>query len=715
MQNHAVVPTTERETQALQNFDNADDINLVRHKLQTACNESFDMVEQMGAAPGAKWGDLISGVWTMHGDLAMASMGGVLIFSVLTQHPVKFILKYWKDEPTVGMKDGDIFMHNDARYGNIHNTDQSLVIPVFHNGEFICFTGAIVHEGENGATEPGGMPSAAESPFDEGLKMSPLKVGENFEFRRDIMTFLQNSVREPKLQLEGMKAKLFAAMRMKARVEEAIEEYGVDAVIATLRKTLTDTETEVRRKLRSWPDGKVRTNVFADGTLRENCLIRIRCELHKKDDELIIDFRGSSPEFLNRANNTVLASLKGMLAQEFLSFVWPDLPRNQAVFAPMTVLTDERSALNCSPEAPNAQSMMTFFPGFTAIQIGVPKFLYSASERSTDIIAGWYNMIVTFLYGGVNQYGELVGNVCADLNGMGGAARWNRDGEHSLAPVFAPMADIGEQELIEEEIPLMKIVPHKLMRDSEGFGKYRGGHGYQQIATMKDSSMWGYMCCSIGSKFPTTYGIFGGYAPGCYPLCKVKGVNVFEVMEDKRDLLRFSVEEIMNEQPFPGARYSSHHMGLQLEFADPGELYMITQGSGGGYGDVLERDPELVAKDYLDGLISMRPVTEIYHVALDEQTGAVDVEATRKARDAVRAQRLADGTPYKDFVAEWETEKPPVDVPFYGSWSDRGTIYMGTPDKTCPADAIVSVMMPDPKDVRIAALEAELAAVKGQS
>ena len=122
-------------------------------------------------------------------------------------------------------------------------------------------------------------------------------------------------------------------------------------------------------------------------------------------------------------------------------------------------------------------------------------------------------------------------------------------------------------------------------------------------------------------------------------------MNVSEVMEGKRDLLRFSVEEIMNEQPFPGAHYSSHHMGLQLEFADPGELYVVTQGSGSGYGDVLEGDPELVAKDYLNGLISMRPVTEIYHVALDERTGAVDVEASRKARDAVRAQRLADGTP----------------------------------------------------------------------
>ncbi|MBI5616276.1 MAG: hydantoinase B/oxoprolinase family protein [Gammaproteobacteria bacterium] len=716
MEDHRVVPTTPREAEALKSFADPDQINLVRHKLQTACNESFDMVEQMGAAPGAKWGDLISGVWTANGDLALASMGGVLIFSVLTQHPVKFILKYWKDDPTVGLKDGDIFMHNDARYGNIHNTDQSLLLPVFHNGELICFTGAIVHEGENGAIEPGGMPSAAESPFDEGLKMSPIKVGENYEFKRDIMTFLQNSVREPKLQLEGMKSKFFAAMRMKARVEDAIAEYGVEAVIATLRKTLTDTEIEVRRRLSTWPDGKVRTNVFADGTLRENCLIRIRLELEKKNDELIIDFRGSSPEFLNRPNNTVLASLKGMLAQEFLSFVWPDLPRNQAVFAPMTVLTDKRSTLNCSPDAPNAQSMMTFFPGFTAIQIGVPKFIYSASEKHcTDIIAGWYNMIVTFIYGGVNQYGELVGNVCADLNGMGGAARSNRDGEHSIAPIFAPMADIGEQELIEEEVPLLKVVPHKLMRDAEGFGKFRGGHGYQQIATMKDSSMWGFMCCSIGSKFPTTYGIFGGYAPGTLPLCKVKGVNVFEVMRDKRELLRYSIEEIMNERPFPGATYSTHHMGLQLEFAKPGELYMITQGGGGGYGDVLERDPTLVAKDLLDGLLSMRSVQNVYHVVLDEKTGAVDHEATQKARDAEREMRKHRGKPYKEFVKSWETPEPPRDVPFYGSWKDKSLLYRGLPDDTCPADAIVPVMMPNPKDVRIAELEAELAAIKGRS
>jgi len=708
MKNHRLAPETALEKKALVSFTNADQLNLVRHKLQTACNESFDMVEQMGAAPGAKWGDLVSGVWTSSGDLALSSMGGVLIFSVLTQHPVKFMLKYWKDDPTVGIKDGDVFMHNDARYGNIHNTDQSLIIPVFHNGELICFTGAVVHEGENGAIEPGGMPSKAESPFDEGLKMSPIKVGENYTFRRDIMTFLQNSVREPKLQLEGMKSKLFAAMRMKSRVDEAIAEYGVEAVVATLRKTLTDTAAEVRHRLTTWPDGKIRQNIFADGTLRENCLIRIRLEMEKRGDELILDFRGSSPEFMNRPNNTVLASLKGMLAQEFLTFVWPDLPRNQAVFEPITVITDEKSTLNSSEGTPNAQSMMTFFPSFTCAQLAVPKLLYSAGERATDIIGGWYNMIVTFIYGGLNQYGELVGNVCADLNGMGGAARSNRDGEHSVAPIFAPMADIGEQELIEEEVPMIKIVPNRVMKDNQGFGKFRGGHGYQQIATMRNTSLWGFMCCSIGSKFPTSHGIFGGYGAGSYPLCKVTGVNVFEVMKDKRELLRFTIEDIMNEKPFKGAKYSTHHMGLQLEFAKPGELYMITQGTGGGYGDVLERDPAMVATDYRNGLISRKTVEKIYHVVIDEATKAIDVAGTEKARKAERASRKKRGKPYAEFVKKWEKAKPPAYPPFYGSWNDRELIYRGSPEDTCPAEAIRPVMMPDPKDVKIAELEKKL-------
>ncbi|MDA8209477.1 MAG: hydantoinase B/oxoprolinase family protein, partial [Actinomycetota bacterium] len=368
--------------------------------------------------------------------------------------------------------------------------------------------------------------------------------------------------------------------------------------------------------------------------------------------------------------------------------------------------------LNCSPDAPNAQSMMTFFPAFTAAQLAVPKFLHSSGELATDIIAGWYNMIVTFIYGGINQHGELVGNLCADLNGMGGAARATRDGEHALAPIFAPMADIGEQELIEEEVPMLKFVPTKVMRDNQGFGKFRGGQGYQQIATVKDSAMWGFMVCSIGSKFPSSHGIFGGYSPGTYPLCKIKGVDVFKVMDDRRGLLRYTIEELMNERPFPEARYETHHMGLQFELADRGELYMLTQGAGGGYGDVLERDPQLVSQDYRDALISAETARRVYHVVLDPETAAVDFAATEQARREERAARLRRAKPYDEFVKEWETPTPPAALPFFGCWDDPRVLYRGNPEDTCPADAIVPVMMPDPKDVRIAELEAEIARLK---
>src|SRR3546814_11707378 len=77
------------------------------------------------------------------------------------------------------------------------NTDQSMMMPLYYKGELVCWLSATIHEGEDGACEPGGMPAAAESKYDEGTKMSPFKVVENFKLKRDLVTFLQNSVRDP--------------------------------------------------------------------------------------------------------------------------------------------------------------------------------------------------------------------------------------------------------------------------------------------------------------------------------------------------------------------------------------------------------------------------------------------------------------------------------------------------------------------------------------
>src|SRR5699024_2402855 len=212
-----------------------------------------------------------------------------------------------------------------------------------HEDELIAWIATIVHEGENGAIEPGGMPSAAEQVYDQGLAISPLKVGENYKLYKDLVTYFQNSVREPKLMVVDLKAKLYAAIRIEERMDETAEEYGADGIIAVLRKTVDDTVEEVKRRLKHWPDGKVRMVGIADSTLRENKLLKINLEVTKKGDLLTLDYRGSSPEIANRSNNAVTSALKGTLGKLFLSFVWPDLPRNQAVLAPMDIIVDENS------------------------------------------------------------------------------------------------------------------------------------------------------------------------------------------------------------------------------------------------------------------------------------------------------------------------------------------------------------------------------------
>ncbi|MGE4324553.1 MAG: hydantoinase B/oxoprolinase family protein [Pseudodonghicola sp.] len=711
MQNHDLMERSPDEELAIgQNFDHHM-IARIRDRLQSGCDEGYEMVEQMGAAPGAKWGDVITGIYTASGDLALASAGGVLLFSSVVHHPIKFIVKNWMNEPTVGVRDGDGFIHNDSRYGNVHNTDQSMILPIFHEGRLVCWVASTVHEGENGAIEPGGMPSMAESPSDEGLKMSPFKVVENYQIKRDLLTFLQNSVREPKLQLEDMKVKLFACLRIKQRIQETLNTEGPEALVAMLRLTMEDVRTEVKRRLTEWPDMSVQTYIIQDSTLRENCVVKVNCKLTKKGDRLIFDFRGSSPEFTNRATNTILGGLKGMLSQLFLCYIWPDLPRGQAAMAPIEVITDPHSILNCSYDAPNSQSLMSIFTGFTAGQHAVAKFLYSCPEKYTKVHAPTFNMINTFIWGGVSQHGETLGNLCADLNGMGAGATSNRDGEHALAPIFATMADIGEQEVNEEDVPFLQLVSKKMTRDAIAPGKYRGGQGYTMMVATKDSEQWGFMTTAQGAKIPPIQGLFGGYACGTYPLSKVKDVDVYDILLNEPEKFRHSIEEIMNEQPFDGAKYTTHHMGMGFEISKRGELFMISQGAGAGYGDLLERDPVNVVKDIEEGLMSPEVAARLYEVVFDPKTLAIDFDATEKARADERKARIARSLPYAEFVKGWNQPKPPAHLPYFGCWGDEiETLYMGSPDVTRRGDEPRPNYMTHPKDVRIAELEARLAA-----
>ncbi len=722
MQNHKLEPRTAREDAAIARISDPHLLNQVRGRVQSAMSESFRMIEQMGSAPGAKWGDLVTAVFTASGDLSEASPVGMTTFAAVCQYPIKFINKYWTREASVGVRDGDGFIHNDSRYGGVHNTDQSMMMPLFHEGELVCWVSSTIHEGENGAIEPGGMPARAESKYDEGLKMSPLRIVKNNEIKIDILTFLQNSVRDPKLQYEDVKVKQFAVMRTMDRIRSAIKEFGVDAVVAFLRRNLEDTEAEVRRRLSEMPDGVVRFPSWADSTLREPALIKHNCEFRKTGNHGTWVVKGCSPQISNRAINGVVASLKSYLLTGLIQQIWPDLPRNQAIFSSFDFVVDSPALLNANEDATLSMSISSAFHYLIKPGQMLSKLIYSvpleAKTRITTVLAAQYNQPATFIYGGLTQHMEVTGNFCADINGAGQGARENQDGLHALSGCFTFMSDTGEQELLEEELPMVRLVAQNLAKDRVGFGKFRGGFGYEQMMSSKGTGMWGFMTGQTGSSFSSCPGLFGGYSSAAYPICRVKNVNVFEWLKKPGNTERFpfDIVELMNGQPIEGGTYTADDAGITFELTTEGELYMICQGGGGGYGDVLERDPELVMQDLREDLISDECAFDMFRVVYDKTTRRVDAEGTRAARDAERKARMARGRPYKDFVKTWNTAEPPKHIPYFGSWGDDAVIFAGAGDSriTMTADTMHPIMLPDPKDLKIARLEARIAALEGK-
>ena len=217
-----------------------------------------------------------------------------------------------------------------------------------------------------------------------------------------------------------------------------------------------------------------------------------------------------------------------------------------------------------------------------------------------------------------------------------------------------------------------------------------------------------------GSLFTPSQGLFGGYGPPVYPLCKIRGVNIFEQLATRPEGIRFDMLDLMNNQTVDGGRYSTHEMAMTFELCQEGEVYMCCQGAGAGYGDVLLRDPALVMKDLEEDLISHETAVDIFKVIYDPATLVVDAPATREARATERRSRLSRGKPFDEFVKAFVTPEPPEHLPYYGSWDDPTVIYGSIMGKRVKMDAdkLQSVFMLNPKDVKIEALERKVAALE---
>ncbi len=701
---HRLGPRSAREERVLSGDIDLNLFQEIRARLTSVLDENFEIAEQTVAAPAAKFADLSTAYMTSIGDVALLANRGVAAFAVVMHYPVRHILKYWQNDPTVSIRPGDAFIMNDARFGGIHNPDQSMVMPHFVDGELVSWTVCAMHEGEIGARAPGGMGPSIESPYEEGFRGSPIKIAENYQLKSVLVTLLQNSVREKEVMLVDLRARLATCVRLAEEYDKAVADYGLDAVVGTMRHTMELVADETKRRIAELPRGTVRSQFYIDSTSRETAMLKVNFAITvTPDNRIVVDLRGSSPELHNRSINATIVTAKLGTMVPLMNFFWPDLPKSPAIIEHVEFVTDPKSLLDCSYDVPNSQNVSTGFKLITATELALTKLMFQVPQKHATIKAPWYNQPAGMMYGGTTQHGNEVGNVCADLNGMAGGARWNRDGEHSICANFAQMNDVGETEQTEEDLPIVMFSSKKFNRDLSTFGKYRGGAGYQTMHARYGKSTFGFQAITNGSRFPSTFGIFGGYGSPCYPITKIKGLNVFEALAEGTAGYDADVVDLLNKRPFKGASYETCAGALEFELAFEGELYVIHQGAAGAYGDCLEREPAAIIKDLREGLISDWTASHIYHIAYDPKTMLVDEAKTQEARRAERMARIKRGKTWDQFVADHVKPSPPVGLLYFGRWNDDPEIYGGM-YKEMPGEFPREIMLPDPKMVYEAVL-----------
>lgn len=711
--NHHTNPRNERENVIIEAGLDSHKMAEIRGNLQAALDETFNIAEMTVATPAAQCGDMSTAYFTADGDLAIGSSRGVAGFTASLHYTIRFILKYFRHDPTVGLKPGDGFLINDCHYGGIHSPDQHLFMPLFVDEELVAWTVCAMHEGEIGAKVPGGMGPTCESIWDEGFRGSPIKLVEHYRLKTDLVTLVQNNSREPQIILADLKARLASCERMEARFLEQVRQHGTENLIGFLRTNVEYMKEEGRRRIEALPDGTMRHTFYVDGTMREPALIRCNYDFTIKGDKVIIDMRGSSPELYNRPINSLLSSQAIGVCIALAHYIWPDLPVAQAITDCFEFVTDERSIVDASKEVPVGLCMQPLFKSVTATELAFSKFYHGAPIRYAKTKAGWFNQPQSIIYGGLNQHHDSVGNMCGELNAMAGGAKFDEDGEHSITPNFGAFTDVGETELAEEGLPFIYAISKRLWPDNTGFGKFRGGAAYQYGLMRFGDSPFGFQGFTTGSTFPSTLGLWGGYACPTYAVCRIRGKNLFEDFKSDPELFTADMFQLMNEQPFEGANYLASEMAVDFDFYGEGEMFMQSQGAGGGYGDVLERDPQRVMKDLEEGVLSHAIAWELYKVVYDRDTLIVDTEGTAAARAAERRARVERGMDWQDFIDANIRDEPPTHVPFFGSWNGSEQLYAGHYGKY-PPGAQPPLMFPDPLEVENQALKSQLEELKAK-
>jgi N-methylhydantoinase B len=541
---------------------------------------------------------------------------------------VKWTVEHRSENP--GIHPDDMFLCNDPWVGALHPQDVAVLSPIFVGDELLCWTGSTIHQVDLGGVNIGSWCVDADDHFAEGMAYPPIKIIEGGTLRQDIEDVYLRRSRAPALVGLDLRAHIASNNVAKQRIHELVDRYGADTVHAVMSKQMDYAEERFRERLRSIPDGIWRCETYQEvARTGDRHVHKTVLSLTKEGDSLTFDFTGTDPN-VGMINSTragaVGGSMVAILPQLCYDIPWAlgGLHRAIEYNTPLGTIVNAEF-----PHGVSMGSISGTWSVTNASNVCIAKMLASVPELDDRLLAGCVGSWTTVIASGLDNNKQPFVTMIMDCMAGGWGARSFGDGVDTAGLMAAITGQCPNVETNEGFYPILYLYRRET-KDSGGPGEFRGGMGATScwVPHGTDGESLQLVLATFGQAFPTALGIDGGYPANTSMFKMVRDSNALEMLAG--GVIPADLSEIEGELEYLPQKYETYE--------GPADVFEHTWSGGGGFGDPLDRDPEKVVHDVRNDAVSAEVARRVYGVVFN---GALDVEATERERERIRAERLS--------------------------------------------------------------------------
>jgi N-methylhydantoinase B len=491
---------------------------------------------------------------------------------------------------------GDVFIGNDPYLASgQHLPDIYVVRPVFCAGRLCGWAATIAHHVDVGGLVPGSNSLAAVEIHQEGLRLPFLKLIDAGVESATLKSVIAANVRVPDQVLGDVHAQVTACLVGERELTALVERYGIETVVAYGEALQDYSERMARAAIAEIPQGTYRFVDHIDGLGDQPEPIEFRVSVTVRGEEITVDWTGTSAQ-VKGGINTPLSFCKSNVYAALRSVMPAEMPNCHGYTRPIHVIAPEGSLVNARYPAPCGARGIT---GYRMVDCVFGALAQAVPDKVAADGAGGSTLPS---FGGWDGKKRFVFSEC--VMGTWGATS-QHDGQEGVPHMASNQANVPV-EMIEADYPL-RIEHYGFVPDTGGPGRFRGGLSLvREYRCLADDIYFGVR--SDKSVHPP-HGLAQGQAGA-------PAVNQIRSGSDERAL-----------PPMP-----TKPITLRT-----GDVYRHAMAGGGGFGNPLERDPEKVRADVLDGKVTRVHAREAYGVALaNDAEQRVDLVATSELRDTLR-------------------------------------------------------------------------------